>query len=209
MDKVTVGNLGALSLIVGPVVALVAFLFQPGGLLIDSADVSDGAAQIAASAANPELTNWMTFLTVVGLVLLLHGLHAFQSGSNNPLTQFAFTMIAVGLLGWIFAQSLTLMMADGHNVYAVRSGLIMMSAIPLSLGIAIHSYALSNREGPTRIVAWIVAAAALVALVTYAIGILDNSQLDDMIMIARICYFAWVAWFVLLGLEGLQAASSE
>ena len=209
MDKVTVGNLGALSLIVGPVLALVAFALQPGALFIDSADISDGAAQIAASAGNADLANWMTFLVVVGLVLTLHGLQAFQSDNDDNLAQFAFTMIAVGILGWIFAQALTLMMADGHNVYAVKSGLVLMSAIPLSLGIAIHSYALSNRDDFTRIIAWIVAAASLVALVTYTIGILDNSQLDDMIMIARICYIAWAVWFVLLGLEGLKAASSE
>ena len=207
MDKVTVGNLGALSLIVGPVAALVAFGLQPGGLFIDSADISDGAAQIAAAAGNDVLANWTTGVIVVGLVLTLHGLQSFQDGNDDNLAQLAFTMMAVGIIGWIFAQALTLMMADGHNVYAVKSGLVLMSAVPLSLGVAIHSYALSNRDDPARIIAWIVAAASLVALVTYVIGILDNAQLDDMIMIARACYIAWVVWFVMLGVESLQASS--
>lgn len=207
MDKVTVGNLGALSLIVGPVLALVAFAFQPGGLFIDSADISDGAAQIAAAAGNDVLANWTTGLIVVGLVLMLHGLQSFQDGNDDNLAQLAFTMIAVGIIGWIFAQALTLMMADGHNVYAVKSGLVLMSAVPLSLGVAIHSYALSNRDDPTKFIAWIVAAASLVALVTYVIGILDNAQLDDMIAIARVCYIAWVVWFVMLGVESLQSSS--
>ena len=209
MEKVTVGNLGALSLIVGPVLALVAFALQPGGMLIDSADISDGAGQVAAAAGNADLANWTTFFIVVGLILTLHGLQSFQDGNDDKLARFAFTMIAVGILGWVFAQALTLMMADGHNVHAVKSGLVLMSAIPLSLGITIHSYALSNRGDSTKIIAWIVAAASLVALVTYVIGILDNSQLDDMIMIARICYIAWAVWFVLLGLDGLKAAASE
>ena len=208
MEKVTVGNLGALSLIVGPVLALVAFVLQPGGLLIDSADISDGAGQVAAAAGNADLANWTTFFIVVGLILTLHGLQSFQDGNDDKLARFAFTMIAVGILGWVFAQALTLMMADGHaSVYATKFGLVLMSAVPLSLGIAIHSYALSNRGDSTKIIAWVVAAASLVALVTYVIGILDNSQLDDMISIARICYIAWAVWFVMLGLDGLKTSS--
>ena len=37
MGSISVNRLGALSLIVGPILALVFFLFQPGGLLIENA----------------------------------------------------------------------------------------------------------------------------------------------------------------------------
>lgn len=215
MEKISVGNLGALALIVGPVLAFVAFLVQPGGLLIDNAAVTDGAGQIAAAVSNDALANWTAMFVAVGLILTLYGLHTLQaggSGDTHNLTQVAFFMIVIGSIGWVLSQGMMFIMADGagaESAYPVKSALTFIGAIPLAAGLAIHSYALSDRDDWTRILAWIVTVASLVALVAYAVGILDNAQTDDMITIARVCYVAWVVWFVVLGLGQLKGASAE
>ncbi len=52
MGTLSVNRLGALALIVGPVLAVVFFLLEPGALLVDRADSSDAIASITALASN-------------------------------------------------------------------------------------------------------------------------------------------------------------
>ena len=48
MGTISVNRLAGLSLIFGPIIAFVFFLIEPGGLLIDSAKVSDAVGSITA-----------------------------------------------------------------------------------------------------------------------------------------------------------------
>ena len=66
MGSISVNKLGALSLIVGPVLALVFFLFQPGGLLIENAAPSSPVASITALASNVALTNITAMVIALG-----------------------------------------------------------------------------------------------------------------------------------------------
>ena len=52
MCKMSLERMGGLALIVGPVLAFVMFLLQPGGILIDTAAPSDPIATINALADN-------------------------------------------------------------------------------------------------------------------------------------------------------------
>ncbi len=57
MGTISLNRLGAWSLIVGPVLAFVFFLIQPGVLFIERADPTDGMASVAALSSNGALTN--------------------------------------------------------------------------------------------------------------------------------------------------------
>ena len=67
MGTISVNRLTGLSLIFGPTIAFVFFLIEPGGLLIDSVDVSDAVGSITAKGGNAALTN----VTNIAIILAL------------------------------------------------------------------------------------------------------------------------------------------
>ena len=57
MGTLSVNKVAGLSLLLGPLLAFIFFLLQPGRLLIDKADISNAQASIMASADNVVLSN--------------------------------------------------------------------------------------------------------------------------------------------------------
>ena len=57
MGTISMKKLGGLSLIVGPVIALICYFLQPGGMIIDAADPADAAASLGSVWANTELAH--------------------------------------------------------------------------------------------------------------------------------------------------------
>ena len=109
MGTISVNRLAGLSLIFGPIIAFVFFLIEPGGLLIDSAEVSDSVGTIKAKGGNAALTNVTNIAIILGLSLILSGLYALMrnvtlQGNGKALAQMGFFMILVGLTGWIFRR---------------------------------------------------------------------------------------------------------
>ena len=214
MGTMSVNKLGGLSLILGPVLAFVFFLIQPGAMIIDSADLSDPVASITAAASNVVLSNLTAIMIALGLVVTTYGIYVLQSsvrgGNGGALAQAGFTLILFGNVGWVLAQGLTLVLADAQSpealqrmvpVYSVRSGIVLMSGLAVSLGFLVLSLSFCNRDILNKVAALIVAVVSIVALVSFTIGISDNSRVDTMIMIARICYIAWVLWPIMLGVS--------
>ena len=206
---------GGLSLAVGAPLAFIFFLIQPGGILISTAEVSDATGVMAAALLHPALTNLTAMLIALGLAMMTFGLYTVQSsvpssGMLGALTKAGFILLAYGILGWIIAQGLTLILADQSSepVYLVRLAILLMSGLTIALGFLIFSLALATRDGWGRIAALIVAAASLVALVCYVVGISSSDLLDPTIKIARICYVFWVIWSILLGVGLIRSNDS-
>ena len=78
MGTISVNKLGGLSLALGPVIALVGYFLQPGGMLIDAADPADAQAVIGAMLGNAGLQHLTGFMIAIGLVMMLYGFHALQ-----------------------------------------------------------------------------------------------------------------------------------
>ena len=79
MGTISVNRVAGLSLIFGPLIAFVFFLIEPGGLLIDSADVSDAVGSMTAKGANAVLTNITNIAIILALALILSG----RAGQNR------------------------------------------------------------------------------------------------------------------------------
>ena len=75
MGTISANKLGGLSLIVGPVLALIFYFLAPGGLLIDAADPADGVANITATLGNTGLAHITAFVIPLGLIVLFYGVH--------------------------------------------------------------------------------------------------------------------------------------
>ena len=63
-----------LALMLGVILAFVAPLFMPGYAIIDSVDQTDFPLAVDALAGAPILAQWMTFLTIIAMLLMSFGL---------------------------------------------------------------------------------------------------------------------------------------
>ncbi len=213
MGTISVNRLAGLSLIFGPIIAFVFFLIEPGGLLIDSADVSDSVGTIKAKGANAALTNVTNIAIILGLALILSGLYALMrnvtlQGNGKAFAQMGFFMIFVGLSGWILSGGMDFILADAQTadqiqgsvpVYYVGSALLYAGGITLGFGGFIFALGLSTREEFNRVVSLLAALINLAVMVFFILAILSNDGRDTFITLARGFYVLLVIWYGYLG----------
>ena len=214
MGTISVNRLAGLSLIFGPIIAFVFFLIEPGGLLIDSAEVSDAVGSITAKGSNAALTNVTNIAIILGLALILSGLYALMrnvtlQGNGKALVQMGFFMIFVGLTGWILAGGMDFILADARTsdeimenvpVYYAASALLYAGGIALGFGGFIFALGLSTRDDFNRIVSLLAALVSLAVMVFFIIAILSNDGRDTLfITLARSFYVLLVIWYGYLG----------
>ena len=218
MGTLSVNRLGALALIVGPVLAVVFFLLEPGALLVDRADSSDAIASITALASNAALAHLVAFVVPLGLILALYGLYVLQTGvrdggSGDALSRLGLLFITIASIGWVLTYGLTHVMANAPAqaaqamapVFSIESGITNVSSLSAALGVALLGLGLSTRDDVNKIAAFAVVVVAIVALVCLVISV--NADLRSvMTTIARVCYLAWAIWFVSLGVGLLKKA---
>ncbi len=182
MGTISLNRLGAWSLIVGPVLAFVFFLIQPGVLFIERADPTDGMASVAALSSNGALTNLTALVAPLGLVMTVFGIYVVQTGlrgngSGDALSRSALALILTGNVGWVMSSGLLFSLAGAEDaagpvaqaVFAVRSGITLVSSVAVALGFGLFAVALSTREDFNKIAALIVAAVSIVSLLGFII----------------------------------------
>ena len=213
MGTISVNRLAGLSLIFGPLIAFVFFLVEPGGLLIDSADVSDSVGSITAKGSNAALTNVTNIAIILSLTLILSGLYALMrnvtlQGNGKALVQMGFFMILVGLTGWILAGGMDFILADAQTsdqisgsvpVYYAGSALLYAGGIALGFGGFIFALGLSTREDFNQAISLLAALISLAVMVFFMVAILNNDARDTFITLARGFYVLLVIWYGYLG----------
>ena len=214
MGNISLNKLGGLSIIVGPVLALVFYLLQPGGLLIDSADPSDAQATIAALVSNSAMSHLSAFLIPLGLLLFLYGFITVQNnvrsgGNGDALSRLGVLLLVVAVVGWVLVSGLTSVIANNIGqaagaVYAVSQGLNSMSALSTALGFLLFSYALSTRDDYNKMFALLVAVASLVSLVATIVSVTDASTLETTSAISAVVYIITSIWAITIGLGMLK-----
>ncbi len=213
MGTIAVNRVAGLSLIFGPLIAFVFFLIEPGGLLIDSADVSDAVGSITAKGANAVLTNITNIAIILGLALILSGLYALMrnvtlQGNGKAFVQLGFFMLFVGLAGWILAGGTDFILANAQTsaqiqesvpVYNAGYALFYASGVVIGFGGFIFALGLSTRDEFNRIVSLLAALINLAVMVFFMIAILSNDGRDTFITLARGFYVLLVIWYGYLG----------
>ena len=223
MGTISVNRLAGLSLIFGPIIAFVFFLVEPGGLLIDSAKVSDAVGSITAKASNAALTNITNIGIILGLALILSGLYALMrnvtlQGNGKALVQMGFFMMFVGLAGWILSGGMDFILADAQSseqiagsvpVYYASSGLVYAGGIALGFGGFIFALGLSTRDDFNQIISLVAAVVSLAIMVFFIIAILNNDGRDTFITVARGFYVLLVIWYGYLGVGLMNRPDPE
>ena len=213
MGTIAVNRLAGLSLIFGPLIAFVFFLVEPGGLIIDSADVSDAVGTITAKSGNAVLTNITNMGVILGIALILSGLYALMrnvtlKGNGKGLVQMGFFILLVGLTGWILSAGVDFLLADAQTdaqvtqsipVFNVGFAIFYAGGIAVGFGGFIFALGLSTRDDFNRVISLLASLVSLAVMVFFMIAILSNDAHDTFITLARSFYVLLVIWYGYLG----------
>lgn len=206
MGDISVNKLGGLSLIVGPVVALVFYFIQQFGVIGSDVDPADGNAVVMALTGNSSLATITAIGITVGLIILLHGIVRLSMESSDALSSLGMKFVIVGTVGWVVASALTAAIAGDINnggLYGGSLGINQFSSIVWSLGFLLVVLGISGRDYINKNVAYVVGLVALVSLVVSVIGGFESSTLETMNLIGGICYIVFTLWSIWLGKDML------
>ena len=205
-----------------PVITLVFFFLQPGGILIDAADPANASDTIAAMVGNAGLGKVVSVLIALGLLVFLYGILTLQenisrsNGNGVALSRLASLFILVGVIGWVLTAAIALRITGSdlpadqavalfESLYLANLGIGAISGVIAGIGFLALALAVSTREGSNKIAALVAAAAAVVVIVVTLVGAMDTSQLEAMNQITGITYLVHMVWFFILGSNLIKA----
>jgi len=221
MGTISANRLGGLALMLAPVITLIFFFLQPGGILIDAADPASSSATIAAIVGNAGLAKVTSVLIPLGLLVFLYGIFVLQgniksNGNGDALARFGVLFILVGVVGWTIGAGIALAISGSGlsveqavpffgSLYAASLGIGTISGILSGIGFLTLAFAVSTRDDSNKIAALAAAVAAVVAIVVTIVGGVDTAQLETMNQITGITYLVHMVWFFLLGRSMVKA----
>ena len=228
-------KLEAWALIAGPVLALLFFMLEPGGMFIDNAEADDALGKINAYVSNRALSHITGLVIPLGLILMLYGISGINrvivgQAIRDDSTAAAFSRLGilcltVGAFGWVIISGLALVLAQTDldsdqavqaaiAVYRVDSGITILSSAAVATGFLAFNLGLAALfpSGSARIWALVIAAVSLIALIALIIG--HTTTTETGLAISRLCYIPWVIWSVALGIrflsgKGISATSDS
>ena len=221
MKTPSISKLGALALIVGPVLGLAAFLLEPGGLLLDRVDAIDELGKIKALASNSAIAHTVAPLIALGLTVMLYGFNSLKqtltdNTNSAALARFGIFSLTVGGFGWILAQGFTYILAqtqiDSEQMlsYAIPiqktdTGITLISGVVIAIGILALSSGLSARESVVfhKITSLVISVVSIIFVAAAITGYVASNE--SFITLGRACYFPWTIWGVMLGVRHLKS----
>ena len=225
MNLLSTNKLGALSLIVGPTLAFIMFLIQPGGVLIDTVPGSDATGLIEVWRANEILVKITSGLIIVGLMLMTFGVYEFhvahRGSRGDGLNMAGLACMSLGVVAWMMAHSLTVTLASPGSIappetwastYSVRTSILLSGGAGVGLGVLLFAISvLIDSRGTTvfKILTAVAALAGLVGFIAWLTAILDTGSMDAATRIARGMYVIYVVWLITLGIRLVKEEKEE
>lgn len=222
MNLLSTNKLGAISLVVGPVLAFIMFLIQPGGILIDSVPGSDATRLIEVWRANEFFVKITSGLIVVGLMLMTFGVYevhvAHRGSRGDGLNMAGLAAISLGVIAWVITQSLTITLASPFvtqetwlAIYNIRTSMLLSGGVAVGLGVLVFaiSVLIDSRGMVFNILTWIAALAGLVGMIGWLVAIFNSGSMDAATAVARGMYIIYVVWLIALGIRLAREEEQE
>lgn len=224
-----------LALMLGVVLAFVGSMFMPGNFLIDTADPVDYASTVEAWAGNAVLAQWMTFITLIAMMLMVFGvlglypLASSQEGLAGRLLQFG---IIASIIEWsilVIAQgmrhfSIHLLQRDalGHSnadfasgaleVYVVTIGVTMTFLALFPIATLLTGLGLSARFGSMdiyKIASYLLVLGGIIGMVNFIVALnAPDVGLDLLLYVNSIVLWVGGVCLFIIGL-GMYRGRSE
>ena len=199
MGSMSVNKLGGLSLIVGPVVAVISFLIRPGGGIIGgNVDPANSAASIGVLLQNSGLAGISFLLLTLGLIVMIFGISVLV---NNLKDGEGLALGRIGLMFGIFAQQ------SYGAVYAASLGVNTLASIIAAIGFTFIAWGVLASGKYNKKLTLLVLIVQLVVLVASIMGGNDSSFLKTAAMIGGGGYVITVIWTVMIGCSMMNEKS--
>jgi len=215
MGTISANKLGGLALMLAPLITLIFFFLQPGGIFVEAADPANASATITAMVGNSGLGKVASVLIPLGLLVFLYGIFVLQEnigkkGNGVAVSRLASLFVLVGVVGWMVSSGISLAITGSGlpaeqavpvfgSLYSATLGIGTMAGIIASIGFLALALAVSTRADSNKFAALAAAAAAVVAIVVAIIGGMDHAQLETMNQISGVTYLIHMVWFFMLG----------
>ena len=216
MGTVSVNKLGGYSVMLGPIIALIGYFLQPGGMLIDAADPANATASLMAITSNSTLGTVTGIVISLGLIIFLYGLFVVREnvaakGNGSALAGYGTQFLMIGIIGWVISSGLNSAIAGSSlavaseaaaagALYAATLGIGAISGLLAGLGFLALALAISTRDDSNKIFALVAAVVAIVVVIAVLVGGFDSAQLEAMQPVIGVCYLIHCAWLITLGL---------
>ena len=214
MNLLSTNKLGAISLVVGPILAFIMFLIQPGGLLIDSTPGSDAMGIIGVWQAKAVMVQVTSGFIMLGLMLMAFGLYevhvAHRGSRGDGLNMAGLASLSLGVVAWLALQSLTITLASSFPpqetwlpAYVIRTSLMLSGGVAVSLGILLFAFSvlIDYRGTAFSILTWLAVLAGLVGMIGWIVAIFNSGAMDSATAVGRGMYIVYVVWLIALGVR--------
>jgi hypothetical protein len=209
MSTIDIKKLSGYSLIVGPIIALICYFIQPGGVLgiggrVDPTDFEAGAKILTENSVLGILTG---LLIPAGLITLLSGLLYFieslKGGNGYALAKLGAPFIFIAITGWTVGSAIAIGISNGIITGTNMGSIFFSINIPSTMlfglgGIFIALGAASRQELNSRF-AYVASVAATLVFITAIILAFAPEQGNTISLVTGICFIIYTFWSISIG----------
>ncbi len=184
-----------LALMIGVIIAFIAPLFMPGYALIDSVDQTDFPLAVEALRGAPILAQWMTFFTLIAMLLMSFGLLGLyplasrQAGLCGRILQF-------GIIASVIEWTIVVIVSGMRHFEIHLLHLSKLGSKASMSDVDLEAAALSTHF---EIAAVTLAFVALAPIASSLVGIGLTKRFDSMNLSKFACYLLTLGGLVGLG----------
>ncbi|MBH60105.1 MAG: hypothetical protein CL907_02925 [Dehalococcoidia bacterium] len=196
-------------LMLGPIIALVAYFIQPGGVLGigGTPDPTDSAEVIKVISSNSTLGIITSLLVPIGLITLISGLMYFvqsmQGGNGYALARTGLPFAFVSVIGWTITTGFSLSIATGVSESPVMAQAFFGINIPATalfgVGGILIALGASTREELNSTLSLGAALAATVVFITAFIVPFVPDQANTINIVTGLCFIIYTIWSIIIG----------
>ncbi len=212
MGTISVEKMAGYCLIIGPIVAVLIYFIQPGGVLGigGQPDPTDAEAVIKLWTGDLQTYGIVTSMLIpVALITMLSGLMYFvqslEGGNGYALARLGMPMVFIAVAGWAIGSGLslgagigTVTLTGDRELATIGFSLANLCTFLFGVGGFLIALGASTRED-SSIFASIAALSAVIVVISAQVSLLATDQANTMALIGGICYIVYTAWAITLG----------
>jgi len=215
MGDISISKLAGYSLIVGPILALISYFIQPGGILgvgrggltgDGPVDPTDAVAVVDLLSTNSNLGVLTALLIPVGVLIFLSGIVFFvqnmSGGSGHAIARLGLPMVMAGIFGWVLSSAIAMGISAGEGsdpgaeaIFAINT----IASLTFGAGLLLIALGASTRDEINTNIAYIAALSGIVVVVSSVISAFAPDSAKDMGTITGISFIVGTIWFIMMG----------
>tara|TARA_Y100000741_G_C18165433_1_gene522957 strand:- start:204 stop:851 length:648 start_codon:yes stop_codon:yes gene_type:complete len=198
-------------LIIGPVMALVSFFIQPGGILGIGGSTPEPLDFVAGknlAVDNSALAIITGILVTMGLLKLLSGIvfyanNVMQNGDGYGLGRVSMPFFMAAVIGWTIANGMNIALAGeivtDENILGVSFGVNIICSIAFGFGGIILALATSLRNEVNKNLSYLAAIAAAGVFLSNILVAFSPDSGNTIQLINGVCFIVYTVYSMAIG----------